>query len=56
MPVGSNTSPICNLAVNEVRAGRLASMRVEIDRLVEDAGFFGSPRVRQRFLEAAGER
>ena len=31
------------------------SWRVEIDRLVEDAGFFVSNRVRQRFLEAAGE-
>jgi hypothetical protein len=31
------------------------SWRIEIDRLVEDAGFFVSPRVRQKFLEAAGE-
>jgi hypothetical protein len=41
--------------LKEVRAGRIASMREEMNRLADDAGFFISARVRQMFLEAAGE-
>ncbi len=41
--------------LKEKRAGRLTSMREEMDRLVADAGFFLSGRVRQSFLEAAAE-
>lgn len=37
------------------RAGHLPSLGDEIDRLVGDAGFFVSARVRQFFIEAAGE-
>jgi predicted nucleic acid-binding protein len=41
--------------LKEKREGRLPSMREEMDRLVNDAGFFISGRVRQLFLEAAAE-
>jgi predicted nucleic acid-binding protein len=37
------------------RAGQLPSLRDEMDRLVKVAGFFVSARVRQFFVEAAGE-
>lgn len=37
------------------RAGHLPSLTDEIDRLVGDAGFLVSARVRQFFIEAAGE-
>ncbi|MCX6876303.1 MAG: DUF3368 domain-containing protein [Verrucomicrobia bacterium] len=54
--LGVNLTGTLGVLLKEVRAGRLASMREEIDRLVEDAGFFVSHRVRQTFLDAAGER
>lgn len=41
--------------LKEKREGRLPSMGEEMDRLVTDAGFFISGRVRQSFLEAAKE-
>ena len=41
--------------LREKREGRLPSMREEMDRLVNEAGFFISGRVRQSFLEAAAE-
>jgi predicted nucleic acid-binding protein len=53
--LGLNLTGTLGILLNEVRAGRLTSMRGEIDRLVECAGFFVSHRVRLRFLEAAGE-
>jgi predicted nucleic acid-binding protein len=37
------------------RAGQLPSLRDAMDRLVKVAGFFVSARVRQFFVEAAGE-
>ena len=41
--------------LKEKRAGRLSSMSEEMDRLVNEAGFFISVRIRQSFLEAAEE-
>jgi predicted nucleic acid-binding protein len=41
--------------LKEKRAGRVVSMSDEMDRLVADAGFFISGRIRQAFLEAAAE-
>lgn len=43
------------LLLKERRMGRILSMAGEMDRLVDDAGFFLSPKVRQAFLVAAGE-
>lgn len=43
------------LLLKEKREGRIASLGIEMDRLVNDAGFFLSPRVRRTFLDAAGE-
>ena len=41
--------------LKEKREGRLALIGEEMDRLVNDAGFFISGRIRQLFLEAAVE-
>ena len=37
------------------RDGQIPSLEFEMDRLVEDAGFFVSDRVRNTFLAEAGE-
>lgn len=41
--------------LKEKRAERLPSMGAEMERLVNEAGFFISDRIRQLFLEAAAE-
>ena len=43
------------ILLKEKREGRIPSLGIEMDRLVSDAGFFLSPRVRRTFLDAAGE-
>ena len=37
------------------RDGEIPSLKVEMDRLMQDAGFFVSQRVRKTFLAEAGE-
>jgi predicted nucleic acid-binding protein len=37
------------------RDGEILSLKIEIDRLVQNAGFFVSDRVRNAFLAEAGE-
>jgi predicted nucleic acid-binding protein len=53
--LGITMTGTLGVLLKEKRAGRLFSMREEMDRLVNDAGFFISGRIRQSFLEAAGE-
>ena len=53
--IGVNLTGTLGVLLKEVRAGRIASMREEMNQLADDAGFFISARVRQMFLEAAGE-
>lgn len=53
--LGIHMTGTLGVLLKEVRAGRLFSMKEEMDRLVNEAGFFISNRVRQLFLEAAGE-
>ena len=58
MQVVSNTSPLSALAIILLRAkheGGILSMRVEMERLVLEAGFFVSERIRKQFLAEAGE-
>lgn len=43
------------LLLKEKREGRIPSLGMEMDRLVNEAGFFLSPQVRRIFLESAGE-
>lgn len=53
--LGITMTGTLGVLLKEKRAGRLTSMGEEMDRLVAEAGFFISDRVRQSFLEAAGE-
>jgi uncharacterized protein len=53
--LGITMTGTLGVLLKEKRAGRLSSIREEMDRLVADAGFFISGSVRQSFLEAAGE-
>jgi len=53
--LGITMTGTLGILLKEKRAGRLTSMREEMDRLVAEAGFFISGRVRQSFLGAAAE-
>ncbi len=53
--LGITMTGTLGVLLKEKRAGRLTSMREEMDRLMNEAGFFISNRVRHLFLEAAGE-
>ena len=53
--LGITMTGTLGVLLKERRAGRLTSMKEEIDRLVIDAGFFISRSIRQSFLEAASE-
>lgn len=53
--LGINMTGTLGVLLKEKHAGRLPSMKKEMDRLVSEAGFFISGRIRQLFLEAAGE-
>jgi len=53
--IGIAMTGTLGVLLKEKRAGGLISMREEMDRLVTDAGFFISARVRQFFIEAAAE-
>lgn len=63
MQVVSNTSPLSALRITGTlgvllkakRDGQIPSLKFEMDRLVQDAGFFVSDRVRNTFLAEAGE-
>lgn len=43
------------LLLQAKRSGRIPSLKFEMDRLVQDAGFFVSDRIRNTFLAEAGE-
>lgn len=53
--LGITMAGTLGVLLKEKRAGRLPSMRKEMDSLVSEAGFFISGHIRQLFLEAAGE-
>lgn len=53
--LGINVTGTLGLLLREVRAGRIASIGAEMDRLEKDAGFYISSKVKRSFLEAAGE-
>lgn len=53
--LGVTITGTLGVLLKELRAGKLISMAEEMDRLVNEAGFFLSPKVRRTFLEAAGE-
>lgn len=53
--LGVNLTGTLGVLLKEVRAGRITSMRGEMQRLADEAGFFISAGVRQMFLEASGE-
>jgi predicted nucleic acid-binding protein len=53
--LGVGVTGTLGVLLKELRSGGITSMGVEIDRLVDEAGFFISADVRRIFLEAAGE-
>lgn len=53
--LGITVTGTLGLLLKEVRAGRIASIGAEMDRLDKDAGFYISAGVKRSFLEAAGE-
>jgi uncharacterized protein len=53
--LGITMTGTLGVLLKEKRGGRLASIEKEMDRLVNDAGFFISGRIRQLILEAAEE-
>ena len=53
--LGITLTGTLGVLLKEKREGRIPSLLIEMDRLVNDAGFFLSPRVRRTFLDAAGE-
>lgn len=53
--LGLDMTGTLGVLLREKRAGRLSSMGAEMDRLVGEAGFYLSEKVRMRLLEAAGE-
>ena len=53
--LGITMTGTLGVLLKEKSSGRLASMTEEMDRLVNEAGFFISGRIRQTFVEAAGE-
>ena len=53
--LGITMTGTLGVLLKEKRAGGVASMSEEMDRLVNDAGFFISGSIRRLFLEAAGE-
>lgn len=53
--LGVTIAGTLGVLLKEKRAARVSSMREEMDRLVNEAGFFISDRIRKLFLDAAGE-
>jgi len=53
--LGITMTGTLGVLLKEKRVGRLPSMEAEMERLVNEAGFFISARIRQLFLEAAAE-
>ena len=53
--LGVTITGTLGVLLKEKRAARVSSMREEMDRLVNEAGFFISDRIRRLFLDAAGE-
>jgi hypothetical protein len=53
--LGLTITGTLGVLLKEMRDGVLSSMREEMDRLVNEAGFFISDRIRQLFLKAARE-
>lgn len=53
--LGLEMTGTLGVLLKEKRAGRIPSMELEMDRLVGEAGFYLSEKVRRMFLDAAGE-
>ncbi len=53
--LGLEMTGTLGVLLKEKRAGRIHSMEMEMDRLVGEAGFYLSEKVRRMFLDAAGE-
>jgi hypothetical protein len=53
--LGIEITGTLGVLLKEKQAGRIPSLQVEVERLVSEAGFFVSGKVRATFLAAAGE-